>query len=221
MAAADPARRLLTLSQVAEQLQVPESWVRTASTGGQIPAYKIGRRWRYDPAELETWLLSVRNDTDEPRPAPMRLFTESPPSLRHLEPKDAELDSAWHAEQVADALKIPVINVKRWISSSLIPGRKAGRHWLVTKEIAAEVIGVVTSRGHFEKLEPGRNRTGAATQAKATPIKQVQKQESYMKYKVVVTRVQVAERWVRGTDKEHAAQKVQEELERPYGYFGS
>ncbi|WP_336992471.1 helix-turn-helix domain-containing protein [Leucobacter sp. VD1] len=42
-----------------------------------------------------------------------------------------------------------------------------------------------------------------------------------MKYKVVVTRVQVAERWVRATDEEHASQKVQEEFDRPYGYFGA
>lgn len=51
-------------------------------------------------------------------------------------------------------------------------------------------------------------------------VRQVSKQETYMKYKVVVTRVQVAERWVRATDEEHAAQKVQEEFDRPYGYFG-
>lgn len=42
-----------------------------------------------------------------------------------------------------------------------------------------------------------------------------------MRYKVVVTRVQVAERWVRATDEEDAAKKVQEEFSRPYGYFGS
>lgn len=52
-------------------------------------------------------------------------------------------------------------------------------------------------------------------------VRQVSKQEAYMKYKVVVTRVQVAERWVRATDEEHAAQKVQEEFDRPYGYFGA
>ncbi|WP_426624286.1 helix-turn-helix domain-containing protein [Leifsonia sp. McL0607] len=53
------------------------------------------------------------------------------------------------------------------------------------------------------------------------PVKQVQKQETYMRYKVMVTRVQVAERWVRATDEEDAARKVQEEFDRPFGYFGS
>lgn len=42
-----------------------------------------------------------------------------------------------------------------------------------------------------------------------------------MPYKVVVTRVQVAERFVRATSEEDAAEKVQAEFDRPYGYFGS
>lgn len=37
-----------------------------------------------------------------------------------------------------------------------------------------------------------------------------------MRYKIQVTRVQVAERWVRATDEEEdAAKKVQEEFDRP------
>lgn len=42
-----------------------------------------------------------------------------------------------------------------------------------------------------------------------------------MKYKVVVTRVQVAERFVRATSEEDAAEKIQEEIDRLYGYLGS
>lgn len=42
-----------------------------------------------------------------------------------------------------------------------------------------------------------------------------------MRYKVVVTRVQVAERFVRATSEEDAASKVQAEFDRPYGYLGS
>lgn len=45
--------------------------------------------------------------------------------------------------------------------------------------------------------------------------------ETYMRYKVVATRVQVAERFVRATNEEDAASKVQAELDRPYGYLGS
>jgi excisionase family DNA binding protein len=42
-----------------------------------------------------------------------------------------------------------------------------------------------------------------------------------VRYKVVVTRVQVAERFVRATSEEDAASKVQARFDRPYGYFGS
>jgi excisionase family DNA binding protein len=45
--------------------------------------------------------------------------------------------------------------------------------------------------------------------------------ETYMRYKVVVTRVQVAERFVRATTEDEAVEKVQAEFDRPYGYFGS
>ncbi|AOX46834.1 hypothetical protein BJP65_14380 [Microbacterium sp. BH-3-3-3] len=51
--------------------------------------------------------------------------------------------------------------------------------------------------------------------------RQVQKREVYTRYKVVVTRVQVAERWIRATDEEDAAKKVQDEFSQPYGFFGS
>lgn len=58
---------------------------------------------------------------------------------------------------------------------------------------------------------------------RTTTVKQAKRQirETYVRYKVVVTRVQVAERFVRATSEEDAAAKVQEEFDRPYGYFGS
>ena len=42
-----------------------------------------------------------------------------------------------------------------------------------------------------------------------------------MRYRVVVSRVQVAERFVSAFDAEEAAKKVQEELDKPYGYLGT
>ncbi|WP_341998887.1 helix-turn-helix domain-containing protein [Microbacterium sp. LWH7-1.2] len=41
-----------------------------------------------------------------------------------------------------------------------------------------------------------------------------------MRYKVVVTRVQVVERWIKATDEEDAARKIREEFEKPYAYVG-
>jgi excisionase family DNA binding protein len=75
---------------------------------------------------------------------------------------------------------------------------------------------------------PGLDATARAMRRVATRVRPsgvVQKtreiRETYVRYKVVVTRVQVAERFVRATSEEDAAKKVQEEFDRPYGYFGS
>ncbi len=42
-----------------------------------------------------------------------------------------------------------------------------------------------------------------------------------MRYRVVVSRVQVAERNVRAVSEEEAIKQVQAELERPYGFLGA
>ncbi|MFC4056103.1 helix-turn-helix domain-containing protein [Actinomadura syzygii] len=62
-----------------------------------------------------------------------------------------------------------------------------------------------------------------ASRGNPTVVRQTKREirETYMRYKVVVTRVQVAERFVRAVNEEDAAAKVQEEFDRPYGYFGS
>lgn len=41
-----------------------------------------------------------------------------------------------------------------------------------------------------------------------------------MRFKVMVTRVQVMERWVKAADEEDAAAKIHEELDQPYAYVG-
>jgi excisionase family DNA binding protein len=41
-----------------------------------------------------------------------------------------------------------------------------------------------------------------------------------MRYRIRVTRVQVAERSVRAKDEEHAMDKVRTELDQPYGFLG-
>jgi excisionase family DNA binding protein len=42
-----------------------------------------------------------------------------------------------------------------------------------------------------------------------------------MRYRVVVSRVQVAERHVRAVNEEEAIKRIQAELDRPYGFLGS
>ena len=60
-----------------------------------------------------------------------------------------------------------------------------------------------------------------ANRSKKPPKDVAYPAEVPMKFTVMVTRVQVAERSVHATDEESAARKVQEEFDRPYGYFGS
>ena len=71
-------------------------------------------------------------------------------------------------------------------------------------------------------VRAGRRLARQAAKPKSRPpMKIVEKRETFMRYKVQVTRVQVADRWVRATDEEDAAKKVQAEFDRPYGYFGN
>lgn len=48
--------RLLTASEVAELLAVPESWVREATREGRIPYLRLGRYCRYQRHAIEVWL---------------------------------------------------------------------------------------------------------------------------------------------------------------------
>jgi excisionase family DNA binding protein len=58
-AAADPAPeaptspRRMTAKQMAEHLQVPESWISSEARAGRIPKEKVGRYIRFDPAAVE------------------------------------------------------------------------------------------------------------------------------------------------------------------------
>lgn len=49
----------------------------------------------------------------------------------------------------------------------------------------------------------------------------IYRRDTQMRYKVRVTRVQVAEQYIRATDPDTAAEKAREEFEKPYAYYGS
>ena len=53
---ATDGRRLLTAKDVADLLNLPESWVREATREGRIPHLTLGRYRRYQAAEIEAWL---------------------------------------------------------------------------------------------------------------------------------------------------------------------
>lgn len=55
---------LLTVSEVAELLKVPVSWVydRTRKRGlDRIPGFRLGKYWRFDAAEVRVWLERQRS----------------------------------------------------------------------------------------------------------------------------------------------------------------
>lgn len=60
-------RRLLTLKQVAEQLNVNERHVRRLVFERRIPYLKWGHLLRFDPVEVDEWLERARIASDEPK----------------------------------------------------------------------------------------------------------------------------------------------------------
>ncbi len=52
--------RLLTAAEVAELLQVKESWVRQETRADRLPHLRLGRYVRYERAEVLAWLEGQR-----------------------------------------------------------------------------------------------------------------------------------------------------------------
>ena len=48
-------REYATTAEVARILGVSEVSVRTYAATGQIPAYRVGRQWRFDPKEVRAF----------------------------------------------------------------------------------------------------------------------------------------------------------------------
>lgn len=98
-----------------------------------------------------------------------------------------------------------------------IPASQAGDHQiaeLVALTTARRAIRQATTSSDRRALSAARARTAQGT-AHPSLLKDIP-----MRYKIVVSRVQTAERHVRATTEEDAIRKVQEELERPYDFLG-
>jgi excisionase family DNA binding protein len=54
------SERLLTASEVAERLSVPESWVRAETRAGRMPHIALGRYRRYQWDAVVCWLEGQR-----------------------------------------------------------------------------------------------------------------------------------------------------------------
>ena len=55
--------RLLNARDVAERLQVPESWVREQARRGRIPSLKLGHYTRFRLEALEQWIKDQEERT--------------------------------------------------------------------------------------------------------------------------------------------------------------
>jgi excisionase family DNA binding protein len=55
------AQAMLSVEEVAKRLAVPVSWVYAQASRGRMPAIKIGKYWRFDPAEITDWLARHSN----------------------------------------------------------------------------------------------------------------------------------------------------------------
>jgi excisionase family DNA binding protein len=52
------SKRLLTVDDVARRCAgFPPSKIKRMAASGEIPAHKVGKAWRFVPAEIDAWLL--------------------------------------------------------------------------------------------------------------------------------------------------------------------
>ena len=55
--------KLLTLKQVKEITQIPESTLRKWSKDKSFPAFKVGSSWRVDETDLQNWLKEKKEES--------------------------------------------------------------------------------------------------------------------------------------------------------------
>lgn len=58
---------VLTLSEVAALLRVPKSTVYKLAQLGRVPAFKVGKHWRFRQRDIERWMGSNGNGRDGER----------------------------------------------------------------------------------------------------------------------------------------------------------
>ena len=56
-----PDTQVLTLMEVAALLRVPKSTVYKLAQNGTVPAFKVGKHWRFLVRDIEVWLRSHGN----------------------------------------------------------------------------------------------------------------------------------------------------------------
>lgn len=151
-------------------------------------------------------------------------------------PSDTWVDETYkHSARALESRGLAVVARRRKVWTARIT--ESGRFYLqhgrypspAPEGLAADGLPVPSlKRGERRADHPMPDTTARAMQSVArrkrpSAVVRTKREirETYMRYKVVVTRVQVAERFVRAPSDEEAAAKIQAEFDRPYGYFGS
>jgi len=96
--------RILTVTQVAEKLQVTDEVVRDYLRTGKIPGRKIGKAWRIVESHLEEWIRCGQSAPETRESArgflnqfPGKLSSESFMAEKHAETEAEE--ARWDARQ--------------------------------------------------------------------------------------------------------------------------
>ena len=55
-------QKWLTLEQIAEYLQMSTSSIYKMAQDGKIPAYKVGRQWRFKKEDVDRWVTNKKSD---------------------------------------------------------------------------------------------------------------------------------------------------------------
>jgi excisionase family DNA binding protein len=58
------AKKILTVSELAEHLSVHRITIYRLLKGGTLPGFKIGRVWRFDLDEIATWMASGKAERE-------------------------------------------------------------------------------------------------------------------------------------------------------------
>jgi len=53
--------KLMTIKEVADYLRLSKVTVYKMTRQGKIPALKIGKQWRYNKSEIDTWVKQKSN----------------------------------------------------------------------------------------------------------------------------------------------------------------
>lgn len=158
--------RMLTTKEVAERLQAEPSWVNRQAAEGNMPAFRIRKRWRFDPIELADWLAAQQNELAPEAPPMRRRYADYPERPVNLEPpRNADLRGWVEHTVLAERFQVPPAAVKTWIQNGLVPGCNIQRKWLVEPAIVEEVARILDEQPHLEKLPAGGLRTGSAREA--------------------------------------------------------